>query len=355
VKHLARWVLPAWWLVAGPRPAAATTWVVDPGGPLSSIQAAIDSAQSGDQILVRPGWYCERLVLRDGVSIAAEVIGTAHVDAEGEGPCVTAIGIGSATSLSGLVLEHGSALNGGGLFGLSTNLTVSDCVIQTNGAVLGGAVYLRDGSRASFTRCTFSNNVASVGGGLYLDFAPITVSSSTISANYATDGAAMAASNAAEANVSTTSIYGNVASQGSTIAANLASPRFTNCTLAENTATQGTFGLRGSGTRLERCIVAFNPGPAILCVGNSSLWVGCNILYGNGSDAICSGDRGTNLFVDPLFCDRTPYDYELAENSPAVGGSCGTLGAFGVGCPAKGVATAVHHVAWSIVKGLYRR
>lgn len=350
-RHLGR-LLALLSLPLGMSPAAGG--IVSVPGAATTIQAAIDGASPGDLVLVQPGYYHERIVLRDSVSLQAAVAGAVFVDAESEGSAVTAIRIGAATTVAGFVFQHGSAYAGGGLHAVAADLTFSNCTFTANAAVLGGGVHLRDGSKALFTACTFSNNAANVGGGLYLDFSRITVGGSFITANVATDGGALSANNASEATVAYTCIYGNRSTLGSTIACNLASPSFTNCTVAANAPSVSSFSLRGSGTRIERCIVAFSTGTAIACSGLSSPWVGCNIVFGNGADTICGGDQGTNLFLDPLFCDLAQSDFELSANSPAAGGSCGGIGAHSVACPARGVETAVTALPWSDLKLLYR-
>jgi hypothetical protein len=335
-------------------PIAATTWVVGGTGPLKFIQAAIDQASSGDLVLVQPGYYYERLQLRDGVSIAAENPGTVIVDAEAGASAVIAVGVGSSTTITGLTFRHGSATSGGGLFGVAASPIFADCIFEANSAVLGGGASLRDGSRARFIDCTFTGNTASVGGGLYLDFSSAELSNCTIAGNAAADGGAVVAANAAEATFTYVVIFGNTTFQGATVACNLASPRFTNCTIAQNMGGTSAIAWRGSGTRVERCIVALNAATAFECAGFSGPWVGCNVVYGNGSNAICGGDQGTNLFVDPLFCDAAAHDFELAANSPAIGGSCGTIGAGLVACPAHGIGTVVEPVSWTRLKVLYR-
>jgi len=351
VKQLARRVLFALSAFAAD-PAAATTWVVDPAGPLASIQQALDGAAPGDLVRVRPGTYHERLTLRDGVAIEAETLGSVTVEAEGEGSVVTAIGIGTSTTIAGIWFRNGSAVEGGGLWALASSPTFYDCGFEANSAVLGGGAFLRDASRVGFVRCVIAGNVATVGGGLYLDFSQAQVSNSFIHSNDALDGAAIAANNAAEANVVLTTVYANVARQGATIAVNDASPRFTNCTVVSNVGGRETFGMRGSGARIENCIVAFNAKPAFGCSGTSALWVGCNIIWQNGTDTICNGDQGTNLNVDPLFCDRAHLFFAVAANSPAAGGgSCGVIGA--VGCAAQGVETAVTQRSFGQIKLLY--
>jgi hypothetical protein len=337
-------------------PAAATIWVVDPAGPITVIQQAVEAAQPGDVVRVRPGTYHERLTLRDGVSIVAETQGSVTVDAESEGSVVTAVGAGPTTLVTGIWFRNGSALAGGGLYALAASPIFVDCSFESNSAILGGGAYLRDASRVDFVRCIFADNEASAGGGMYLDFSQASITSSYVHSNEALDGSAISANNAAEAEFSHTLIYANRAQEGATVAVNDASPRFINCTVAANFGGRETFGTRSSGSHVELCVVAFNQAPAFGCSGSNALWVDCTLLYRNGgSDAICSGDRGTNINADPLFCDRAHYDFGLAANSPAAGGTCDQMGALPVSCPAQGVASALAPRTWSDVKRLYGR
>jgi len=339
--------------IAIPAIASAATWVVDPNGPLPTIQGAIDQAQPGDIVLVQPGTYYELLVLRDGVSLEAQTSGSVIVDAEAEGIALVAEGIGAATTVTGIVFEHGSSQAGGGLFGEAVDALFTECAFVDNSAAIGGGLYLKNGSRARFIDCDFSRNSASVGGGIYLDFSSIQISSSTIDGNVARDGAALAANNASEATVSYVSFYDNTATTGTVIACNLASPRFTNCTVASNTSSLGAFGFRGSGSRVENSIVSFNGGPAMVCDGFNGLWIGCSIVWGNTTNTICDGDQGTNLFVDPRFCNPVDNNFKLAADSPEAVSSCGLIGAEPVACPAQGVETALRSVTWSNLKSLY--
>jgi hypothetical protein len=352
VKLLVRLLVCSGFLAPGV--AGATTWTVGPGRPLTSIQAAIDLAQAGDRVDVEAGWYHERLTLKNGVSVHGLPPGAVVVDAEGEGPVVTALGIGTSTTISGLVLHHGSALHGGGLYALASSPTFQDCIFTSNTAVLGGGAYLRDGSRAVFVECQFVGNLATVGGGLYVDFSAVRLDACRLSGNEASDGGGLAASNAAEASLNYTLIHDNRSRAGNTIACNLASPSFTNCTVVSNLDPLGTFGLRGSGTRIERSIIAFNAGAAVVCAGFSTPWVGCNLIYGNGGDVPCAGDQGTNLGVDPLFCDPLTNNFQLSANSPAAASACGALGAQPVACPAQGVDSPVEPASWTRLKTVYR-
>ena len=355
VKQLARRVLPAAAMALVPLSADALQRVVSPSGPFTSIQSAIIVSQAGDSVLVSTGVYYERLVLRAGVHVKAATPGGAIVDAEGEGSAVTAISVTLPTSVTGLVFRNGSAVFGGGLYALGSSPAFTDCEFDANTAVLGGGAYLRDGSRATFLRCTFSNNFASgAGGGVYLDYSPASLSYCKMAGNQASDGGALSANNAAEATLFAATVYSNLARDGAVLASNDASPSYTNCTIAGNSAGVSVFGLRGSGTRIERCIVAFNTAPAFGCSGSAGPWIGCNILYANASNLVCAGDQGTNLELNPLFCSPLHFDFTLAQNSPAAGGTCGALGALGVACPAQSIETAVRASTWTGLKRLYR-
>ncbi|MCC7140943.1 MAG: hypothetical protein IT349_02475 [Candidatus Eisenbacteria bacterium] len=52
------------------------------------------------------------------------------------------------------------------------------------------------------------------------------------------------------------------------------------------------------------------------------------------------------LVQDPLFCDVDANDLRVREGSPCVGGVCGQIGPFGVGC----AQVPVHKVSWGMLK-----
>lgn len=354
VKQLARWVLPAAAMAFVPVTAHAVLRAVSPSGPFTSIQSAINASQAGDSVLVASGTYYERLVLRNGVSVKAQTTGAVIVDAEGEGSAVTAVAITLPTNVTGLFFRNGSALAGGGLYALGASPAFTDCAFSANTAVLGGGAYLRDGSRATFLRCIFTANAASAGGGVYLDYSPASFSYCDFGNNSAGDGGALSANNAAEATVFAATMYSNATRGGALLASNDSSPSYTNCTIAANPGGVAVFGLRGSTTRIERCIVAYNTGAVVGCSGSASPWVGCNLFWENGAGAICTGDQGTNQVSNPLFCDPLHQDFSVAQNSPAAAGTCGALGSLGVACPAQSIETAIRTATWTGLKRLYR-
>jgi hypothetical protein len=320
-----------------------------------SIQAALQSASPGDDVLVAPGTYFETLSLVDGVNLKAQTPGTAIVDAEAEGSVVQAHQIGSNTLVEGMTFRNGSANQGGGLFAIGSSTRFVNCRFESNGAALGGGASLTQGSTMSFDACTFTHNSAAVGGGIHLDFSNATIKNSFVTLNQAqSDGAAMAIQNGSQALIQNNCIYANHALEGAIISIIYSSPTVVNCTITANQddAGGGTLAALGSLARIERCIVAFNSGPALRCSVNGNPQVACNDFFGNADDSFCGTDLGDNLAVDPLFCNAAQSMFSVQANSPVLGTVCGDLGAHITTCP---TLTTVEVASWSHVKLLYGR
>jgi hypothetical protein len=174
--------------------AGATTWIVDAagGGDYTSIQAAIDAAQSGEEIAVVPGTYLEAI---DFKGKAVRLYGTAGADSttiDGTGhphvvQCIN--GEGPGTILEGFKITGGNAEGyidscGGGLFSDNSSPTVTRCSFVGNIARYGGGIC----GDALVSECLFSNNSAQTGGGMWR---VNSVSRSTFIGNAASMGAAI--------------------------------------------------------------------------------------------------------------------------------------------------------------------
>ena len=107
-------------VLSGPlaNPVSARTWYVkaDGTGDAPTIQAALDSASSGDVVLVAASTYFENLVMKSGVRLQSE--SGAHVtilDGSSAGSVIDCVGVSTDTVIKGFTIAHGSATFGGGI------------------------------------------------------------------------------------------------------------------------------------------------------------------------------------------------------------------------------------------------
>jgi hypothetical protein len=158
--------------------ALADTWTVDDDGKadFDNIQAAVDAASDGDEIIVMPGTY---------TSAAGEVVdmlGKAVWLHSSKGEQVTIIdGEGtrrgiycnnqepSNTIIEGFTITNGYADNNSGGGGMlnddNSNPTLTNCTFTNNTAGAGGGMYTNESS-PTLTNCTFTNNTSNSGGGM---------------------------------------------------------------------------------------------------------------------------------------------------------------------------------------------
>ena len=156
-----------------------------------TIQDAIEASESGDSVLVSPGFYQENINF-EGKSITVSslyfiggdsiLIGTTIIDAQESGSVVTfASGEDSGSILQGFTLQNGSGNDedpddngsyytyGGGIYCENSDPTIRDCIIRDNVANEGGGggIFCYESS-PTFVGCTiFGNETDDVGGGLY--------------------------------------------------------------------------------------------------------------------------------------------------------------------------------------------
>jgi serine/threonine protein phosphatase PrpC len=130
-------------ILSGPNTGRAI--VVTPSG---SIAAALASASPGESIIVEPGEYRERLVLRDGIRIVSRVPRGATIRLPGtasEGdPAVVANGVSGAELVGFRIVGDAATPLGTGIF--ATNADVSIVDVEITGAA-SAAVDLNDSAR----------------------------------------------------------------------------------------------------------------------------------------------------------------------------------------------------------------
>jgi len=157
--------------------AIAETWTVDDDGKgdFETIQAAINAASNGDEILVMEGMYVEHnintlgkaFIIEGTTNATGELLSIVHGNWQGS-VFVCDSGETTSTVLKNLLITGGSAFAGGGLYIEASAPALVGCTFMNNYATkgFGGGICVVDGL-LSLVDCTFIGNIGGVGGGVY--------------------------------------------------------------------------------------------------------------------------------------------------------------------------------------------
>jgi PKD repeat protein len=363
-------------LTAPPAPSLATAASAEINVPAdhSTIQAAIDAAAPGDEIVVAAGTYSERIDFRGKAITVRSSAGPLLTIIDGanfSGSVVTAItGEGPATILEGFTITGGSALEGGGMRNVGTSPTVRDCIFSGNSATdRGGGMYNRAGSPTIIRTHFKLNSAAAMGGGVFNLEASPTIIESRFSQNTANKGGGMrnylnshptlancvfddnhageeggGMDNRKNSNPVVTNclFVGNSAGSGGAMhnyvgrrVEATGNPTLINVVMVGNSASEGG-GMRNNDPSplILNSVIAFNTGSGISSRNGSSPVLHNSIVWGNSAGSasgqsankmvvtysdIEGGFPGTgNLNVDPLFVDPARYDLHLSPASPLI-------------------------------------
>ena len=245
---------------------AAELHVCPSGCTYSSVQTAVDVANTGDVIKVAQGDYTD-IHVRAGITQVVYISKTVTVrggyttsdwntsnpiahpttlDAQGQGRVLVIVG-DISPNIEGLRLTGGVTLEplfrGGGLYVENAGGIISGNVIYSNTAsYYGGGVYL-SWSSARLVHNTIENNTASTGvgsgGGLYLSCGAPTLEDNIIQNNAALSGGGVHLFNS-NATLTGNTIANNTAGQGGGVEFVCSSPTLTGNLIKGNTASAGS-------------------------------------------------------------------------------------------------------------------
>jgi Right handed beta helix region len=236
-----------------------------------TIQAGINAASTGDEVVVAPGTYDEiidfhgkAITVRSSAGAAVTIIDATLAADPGDGKPVVRCdtGEGPGTVLEGFTLTGGTGDTaafggsqvGGGMYNGASSPTVNNCIFDGNIVdTVGGGMFNNNASPA-VSGCLFTANTANLGGGMY---------------NFDTGSA----------------------------------PVFSNCTFSENDAPNGgggSYSTDGAGATMTGCTFVGNtsasgPGGGFYIASSGVLTMtNCRFL-GNSAP----GSDGGGIFLSP--------------------------------------------------------
>lgn len=270
-----------WVSLAGPGATElrARTWQVDAGatGDAPTVQAAIDSAKAGDDILLAPGTYT----------------GTGNRDIDFKGKAVTVHSSGGAafTTIDCEELGRGFVFSSDeGVLSVISGLRI----INGSHSLFGGAIYCVNASPTIEDNVFFGNHAGFRGGAVYCDTSSAVVTGNTFDGNDAAYGGALSCSGFSSLSVTGNAFGENAASiSGGAIACRGSSPSIEENRFTENGAT--------------------NEGGALFCDQGSNPLVSTNTFRGN-----TAGGSGGAI---ALLQSSPSIEYNLfRQNQSALGG-----------------------------------
>ena len=341
-------------------------------GDHATIQAAIDAAIAGDEILVAPGSYAETIDFKGKAIALRSSAGPAVTIIDGSGLEQSVVrctsGEGPDSVLQGFTVTGGSAVSGGGMRNENSSPTVLDCIFQGNSASSRGGGMYNFFANPSVDGCVFLENFATeMGGGMYNQRSSPTITRSEFRMNSSNKGGGMRNYIDAHPTISDCLFSHNTAFEDGGGMSNRknSNPIVTRCVFVGNTAVKAGGGMHnyvGKGVAtgdpdvssslfidnsawqggamhnndphpfITNCTFAGNTGGAIDSNNGSVPTVVNSIVWGNPGGSISGsalvsysdvegGYVGIgNLAADPLFLDPSGElgNYRLAAGSPGL-------------------------------------
>ena len=144
---------------------STTAAIIEVPADCSTIQEALDSAQSGDTILVAPGTYVENIIWPDVADLALvseQGPDQTIIDGDSSGTVITLLSpvVDTSTVISGFTIRNGAADQGGGIRCSVSSPLITGNIIEDCFAVYDGAGFYCANSRIVIDGNTIRYNSA---------------------------------------------------------------------------------------------------------------------------------------------------------------------------------------------------
>ncbi len=258
-----------------------------------SIQAAIEVASEGDTVLIGPGIFSQKILLKTGLTLSGSgrdstTIGLVHADMlrtlevdGGRSLDATFVPLAqeplvACVNEQRVLVEHvtvaggSGSLRGTGIYiSDSSGIVVRHCTVSECDADYEGAgIHISDSSDIAVGDCTISEcrvdyeKAGGLGGGIYAVRSEVAIENCTLDRNSATEegGGIFLATSDTRCRIVACEIIGNASYRGSGAGIYCYGPcAILDCVIANNSAGGDGGGIFGSGPiSIRRCVIANN-------------------------------------------------------------------------------------------------